>query len=83
MTGKSGLPDIAKDAFINVIHHFYDSELDTDHPNPRHINANLDVQKYFSPLYNGNLFDEVAPLYKLFQKEQTALDDHIKERGLI
>lgn len=82
-TNKVGIPDATKDAFINVIQHYYDSELDTEHANSGFINANLDVQKYFSPLFNGNIFDEIAGLLKLFQKEKAALDADIKKRGLI
>jgi hypothetical protein len=52
--GKTGLPDIKKDAFVNVLHHYYDSELDDDHDVKGRINANLDVQKYYSPYFNGS-----------------------------
>lgn len=82
-TNKVGLPDPTKDAFINVIQHYYDSELDTEHATSGFINANLDVQKYFSPLFNGNIFDEIDVLLKLFKKEKAGLDAEIAKRGLI
>ena len=48
---KEGVaPDIDKSDFINVIYSIYDGELDAEHPGKGLINANIDVQRYFSPL---------------------------------
>lgn len=80
---KGGIPDIKKDDFINVIREFYDSDLDVDHAKTGSINVNIDVQRYYSPLFNGNVFDEVTVLQKLFMEEKARLEDDLKKRGLV
>lgn len=81
--GKTGLPDAKKDAFVNVIHHYYDSEADEEHSAEGHINANLDVQKYYAPFFNGSVFDEVTEVFRMFQKEKEVFDADLKKRGLV
>ena len=80
---KGGIPDLKKDDFINVGRQFYDSDHDADHAKAGHINANIDVQRYYSPLFNGNVFDEVTVLQKLFLEEKNRLEDDLKKRGLV
>lgn len=80
---KGGIPDFKKDDFINVIREYYDSDVDADHANDGHINANIDVQRYYSPLFNGNVFDEVTVLQRLFLDEKKHLEEDIKKRGLV
>jgi hypothetical protein len=58
-------PDLLKSDFKNVIHHFYDAEMDASVPAKRAINANLDVQRYYGPA----LASEVIPACKKARKE--------------
>lgn len=80
---KNGPLDLKKDDFINVICNYYDSEVDSEHPRQDHINANLDVQRYYAPLFNGNVFDEVAILHQLFSKEKHGFEADLRKRGLV
>lgn len=82
-TSKSGLPDAKKDAFINVIHQYYAAELDSERPANGYINANIDVQKYYAPPFTGNIFDEVAEVLRIFEKEKAAFDANLKQRGFV
>lgn len=83
-TNKVGLPDFKKDDFINVIHHYYDSSLDVEHPSSGGINITLDVQRYFYPLLKSKISDEVLALFKKdFLKEKNKLDSDLKKRDLI
>lgn len=81
---KEGIaPDIKKSDFVNVIHDFYDSELDTENPKKGALNANIDIQRYYSPLLKANVVEEVKKLNKTFIKETKSLESFIKEKGLI
>ena len=82
-TKKGGIPDFTKDDFINVIRDYYDSERDTDHPRDGHFNVNLDVQRYYSPLFNGNVFDEVTVFRQQLIKQEELLEKDLKQRGLL
>lgn len=82
-TSKGGIPDFKKDDFINVIRDYYDSERDADHPTDGHINANLDVQRYYSPLLTGNVFDEIVLFRQQLSKEQARFEQDLKQRGLL
>lgn len=82
-TGKGGIPDPKTDDFINVICDYYDSERDIDHPKEGHINVNLDVQRYYSPLFNGNVFDEITVFRQQLSKEQSRFEQDLKKRGLL
>lgn len=82
-TTKEGIaPDILKSDFININYEYYDSELDADHPAIGSLNANLDVQRYFSPLLTSNVSDEVKKLHKIFSEEKKKFDAQLKERGM-
>lgn len=83
LTTKGGIPDFKKDDFTNVICDYYDSEVDAEHPKQDHFNANLDVQRYYSPLFNGNVFDEVVAIRQQFSKEQDRVKSDLKQRGLL
>jgi hypothetical protein len=76
-------PDPKKSDFINYIYHFYDSEIDASHPLEGSINANLDVQRYFAPVHNGNVSDEILKLHKHFESAQKRLDAKMKSLGAI
>lgn len=76
-------PDPKKADFINYIYHFYDSVLDADHSAPGFVDANLDVQHYFSPVLNSSVPDEVQKLYRHFLAAQKRLDDRLKAIGAI
>jgi hypothetical protein len=80
---KEGLaPDILKSDFININYDYYDSEIDVDHSTIDSLNANLDVQRYYSPLLSSNVADEVKKLHKIFSEEKKKFDTHLKERGI-
>lgn len=79
--GHGGLPDPTKDDFINVIRTYYDSELDVSHPAPDSVNANLDVQRYYSPLFKGTPFEEIRKLKK--EHEKAALKFNIDLNGVV
>jgi hypothetical protein len=68
--------DPEKGAFVNAIYSFYDSRIDAEHSNPDHINANLDVQRYFAPVTSENMADE---LLKLFNKEYVPASKRLLE----
>lgn len=82
-TEKGGIPDPKTDDFINVISDYYDSERDIDHPKEGHINVNIDVQRYFAPLFNGNVFDEITVFRNRVSKEQSRFEQDLKQRGLL
>ena len=82
-TKEGGIPDIKKSDFINIIRDYYDSTSDIDHPEDDKINANIDVQRYYSPLLTGNVIDEIVKLKKAFNEERKLLNDELKLKGLI
>jgi hypothetical protein len=75
-------PDIQKSDFVNVIYHYYDAELDVDHPAPGLLNANLDYQRYYSPLLSRNIWDEVKIHFRKFEGERKTFKDLLKEYKL-
>lgn len=75
-------PDPKKSDFINYIYHFYDGALDASHPLEGSINANLDVQRYFAPVHNGNVPSEVLKLHKHFEVAQKRLNEKLKTLGV-
>ena len=78
---KEGIaPDIDKSDFINIIYQYYDSVLDVNHSAADSLNANLDVQRYYSPLLTTNVSDEVKKLHKIFIEEKKKFDANMKER---
>lgn len=81
---KEGIaPDIKKDDFVNVIHDIYDSERDTENPREGSFNANIDIQRYYSPLLKANVVEEVKKLNKTFMKETKKFESFLREKGLI
>jgi len=76
-------PDIDKSDFINVIYDYYDGERDVDHPNKNSFNANIDVQRYYSPLLKSNVIHEVKKLNKTFVTEKNKFDNFLKEKRLV
>lgn len=81
-TGKGGLPDPSNDDFINVIYNYYDSDLDTDHPEHNFVNANLDVQRYFSPPLRGNPLAEIKKLKGEYDNNYKKFSEHLISLGL-
>ncbi|HEX5093796.1 MAG TPA: hypothetical protein VFV84_14000, partial [Burkholderiales bacterium] len=67
-TGASGLPDVKTADFWNTIESYYDSELDQEHADSGQITAMLDVQRYYMPLLNGNVPDELRKLKRRYDE---------------
>jgi hypothetical protein len=81
---KEGVaPDVDKSDFVNVIYDFYDSELDAEHPSSGGLNANIDYQKYFSPLLSRNIWDEVKIQSRKFESELKSFKTLLKEYKLV
>lgn len=80
--GHGGLPDPTKDDFINIIRAYYDSALDTEHPIPDAINANLDVQRYYSPHLKAKPFDEIINLKKEYDKAAVKFNAELTGLGM-
>lgn len=78
-TGKSGLPDYTKDDFINIIRSYYDSLLDVNHPEPDHINGNLDVQRYYAPNLSGTPIEEIRKLKSHYDKASIEFVSHLEQ----
>jgi hypothetical protein len=74
-------PNQATDDFINYIYTLYDGVLDAQHPSSEHMFVNLDVQRYFSPVLNGRVEDEVLKLHQHFAAAQLSLDSLLKGFG--
>ena len=79
---KEQVVDVEKSDFINVIEHYYDGQLDTEHSEKGTINANIDVQRYFAPLLNGDLSSELDKLHREFDKAVRDHSDRLKKMGL-
>lgn len=82
LTKGGAIPDAKKSNFINVIRNFYDSEVDADHPEDDCINVNIDVQQYYSPLFNGAVYEEINKVRKLFEEERQKLVAELKSKGI-
>ncbi|MBI5439464.1 MAG: hypothetical protein HY936_11075 [Nitrosomonadales bacterium] len=80
--GVGGLPDPAKDDFINVIRTYYDSLLDVEHPEADSINTNLDVQRYYSPIFKGAPFEEITKLKKEYDKTALRFTGDLNSFGI-
>jgi len=74
-------PDPQKSDFINYIYAYYDGAMDGQHVQPGALNATLDVQRYFTPVHNGDVADEVQKIYKHFVAAEKTLDGHLKSLG--
>jgi hypothetical protein len=76
-----GVPDLKKADFINYIYTIYDSSSDVNHPRRGFVDADVDVQRYFAPLFSGNVGDEVLKLHKHLDPAVRRIDDFLKSRG--
>ena len=74
-------PDINKSDFINSIYSYYDSSIDTQHAEVGFVNTTLDIQRYFAPVLNSNVGDEVQKLYKHYSKVEFEFDGQLKTFG--
>jgi hypothetical protein len=75
-------PDPKRSDFINYIYQYYDSALDVDHPASGFVDVDLDVQRYFAPVVNPGVADEVMKLNnKFFEPAEKRLDEHMKSLG--
>jgi hypothetical protein len=82
--GIGGLPDPTKDDFINVIRAYYDSSIDIEHPEEDSINANLDVQRYYSPALKSKGFpvDEVRKLKRKYDEAESKFNSELTRFGI-
>ena len=76
-----GIPDPKKADFLNCIYTVYDSISDANHPTSGFVDVDVDVQRYFTPLLNGNVADEVLKLHKHFEASQHRIDDFLMSLG--
>jgi hypothetical protein len=75
--------NVKEDAFTNVVHQFYDSEMDADAPEAGAFNVNLDVQRYYTDETGDKVVDEVRSLRRDFEKHWREFQAQIKGLGLI
>jgi hypothetical protein len=81
---KTGIiPDPNKSDYLNIIYDYYDSELDASHSAKGSINANLDVQRYYSPLVMKNIWDEVKIQKRQFDNELKGFYKNLRDLRLI
>ena len=74
-------PDIEKSDLINVRHTYYDGELDDANPIKQSIKADIDVQRYFTPLTSA-VTSEVLKLKKVFaEEERSSIIFRAREEG--
>lgn len=83
MTKEGLAPDINKSDFLNVLYDYYDGESDAEHPNKNTLNANLDVQRYFSPLLKKGCFEEASKLLKIYESEKNNMQNMLKSMGVL
>lgn len=81
-TGSGGLPDATKDDFISTIRQYYDSSLDSEHPESDHINATLDVQHYYAPALKGGIPAEFEKLKHEHEKAERSFIENLASFGL-
>lgn len=60
----------------------YDSRMDTDHKEKDAVNINLDVQRIYTPSFNGDVKAEFGKHSYEFQKRWTGLKDSLRNSGL-
>jgi hypothetical protein len=84
LTDDGKIPDWDKGDFINVIRQLYDSAIDTENATPGFLNANLDVQRYYAPAFNGRVADEVMKLHnRHFQGASKIYFEQLRKLGLL
>lgn len=76
-------PDIEKSDYINVIYDVYDSEIDANHSKKGAVNANIDVQRYYSPLLKSNIPEQVSKINTIFQREKDDFESFLNKQGLL
>ena len=76
-----GIPDPKKADFLNCIYTIYDSFSDANHPLAGFVDVDVDAQRYFTPLLNGNVPDEVLKLHKHFESAQKKIDEYLMSLG--
>lgn len=76
-----GIPDPKKADFLNCIYTIYDSISDANHPVAGFVDVDVDAQRYFTPLLNGNVPDEVLKLHKHFELSQHRIDEFLMNLG--
>lgn len=76
-----GIPDPKKADFLNCIYTIYDSTLDVNHPTPGFVDVDVDAQRYYTPLLNGNVSDEVLKLHKHFESSQRKINEFLMSLG--
>jgi hypothetical protein len=81
-TGHGGLPDPIKDDFLNLIYGYYDSSLDTSHAQDGAFNANLDVQRYYSPALKDKVLDEFRKVKGEYDKAAKQFFADLRKQGL-
>lgn len=76
-----GVPDPKKADFLNCIYTIYDSISDANHPAPGFVDVDVDAQRYFTPLLNGSVADEIIKLNKHFESSQRKIDEFLMSLG--
>lgn len=76
-----GSPDPKKADFLNCVYTIYDSISDANHPVSGFVDVDVDAQRYFTPLLNGNVPDEVLKLHKHFESSQRRIDEFLTSLG--
>lgn len=76
-----GIPDPKKADFLNCIYSIYDSISDVNHPATGFVDVDVDAQRYFTPLLNGNVADEVLKLHKHFESSQHRINEFLMSLG--
>ncbi len=79
---KVGVPDQNTDDMSNVIIDIYDATADSDFPSNKAINVNFDVQRYYTPLFNGGIAVELQKLKKQMDGERHTLKAELVARGV-
>jgi uncharacterized protein (TIGR04255 family) len=62
-TKATAIPDPEKGDYVRSITDVYDSHFDKENSQKGFINLNVDVQRFYAPVTNGNISDEVFNLY--------------------
>ena len=81
ITKDGGIPDPKKADFLNCIYTVYDSITDATHPTSGFVDVDVDAQRYFTPLLNGNVTDELLKLHKHFESSQRRIDEFLIALG--
>lgn len=80
-TKDGGIPDPKKADFLNCIYTIYDSISDAHHSAAGFVDVDVDAQRYFTPLLNGNVPDELLKLNKHLGSSQHKIDEFMKSLG--